>query len=219
MSNRTFKKHNTRLLIVGAGDHGRVVADCAEQLSRYDTIEFLDDSFNHDDEATHVSGNWPVLDKVDQWQKYTSRTDFIVAFGNNQLRLSTHEHLRDNGVSLASVIHPNTVISQYSKIGAGTVVLAGAVVNFNSVIGEACIINTLASVDHDCSIKNGVHLAPRSSLAGGVSVGDLSWLGIGCVVIEYKSIASNIHVGAGAVVIKNLEHVGVYVGNPARKLQ
>ena len=218
MPSSTSLKHNTRLLIIGAGDHGRVVADCAEQLSRYDTIEFLDDSFNHDDEATHVSGNWSVIDKVDQWQNHTSDTEFIVAFGNNQLRLSTYEHLLDNGASMVSVIHPNAVISQYAQIGTGTVVMAGAVINYNSVIGHACIINTLASVDHDCNIKNGVHLAPRSSLAGGVDVGDASWIGIGSVVIEYKKIANNIQIGAGGVVINNLENAGVYVGNPARIL-
>ena len=97
-------------------------------------------------------------------------------------------------------------------------VFAGAVINLDTTIGNACIINTSASIDHDCNIADGVHITPNVSIAGGVTVGRLSWLGIGCTVIQYLNITSNCQVGAGTVVIKHLNNAGTYVGNPARQL-
>ncbi len=212
------KNGNKRLLIIGAGGHGRVVADCAEQLKQYDDIAFLDDCFDEQNEASQVSSHWSIIGKVELWQHYLAGTDFIVAFGNNELRLNTHHSLVAGGANVICVIHPQAVVSQYASIGLGSVVLAGAVINVDSIIGEACIINTSASVDHDCQIANGSHISPNVSLAGGVTVGELSWLGIGSIVIQYLHIAANCQVGAGGVVIKSLEQAGVYVGNPVRKL-
>lgn len=212
------ENRNKRLLIIGAGGHGRVVADCAEQLGQYGDIAFLDDCFNEQDEASQFSGHWSIIGKVALWKNYLAGTDFIVAFGNNELRLSTYNRLLAGGANLVSLIHPKAVVSQYAQVGVGSVVLAGAVINLDSIIGDACIINTSASVDHDCHIEHGVHISPNVSLAGGVTIGELSWLGLGSIVIQYLHLAANCQVGAGGVVIKSIAEAGVYVGNPVRKL-
>lgn len=212
------ENRNKRLLIIGAGGHGRVVADCAEQLGQYDDIAFLDDCFNEQDEASQFSGHWSIIGKVKLWANYLSGTDFIVAFGNNELRLSTHNRLLAGAANITRLIHPKAVVSEYAQIGLGSVLLGGSVINLDSKIGDACIINTSASVDHDCNIENGVHISPNVSLAGGVTVGELSWLGIGSIVIQYLNIPANCQVGAGGVVIKSIEEAGVYVGNPVRKI-
>ena len=209
---------NKRLLIIGAGGHGRVVADCAEQLNQYDDIAFLDDCFDEQVQDTQYSSHWSIIGKVALWSSYVSGTDFIVAFGDNKLRLTTHKCLLAGDANLVSIIHPSAVISQYAEIGQGSVVCAGAVVNLDCVIGEACIINTAASVDHDCHIADGVHISPNVSLAGGVNIGELSWLGIGSTIIQYLTLAANCQIGAGSVVISHIEQAGVYVGNPVRKL-
>ena len=79
-------------------------------------------------------------------------------------------------------------------------------------------MNTSASIDHDCQIGDGVHVAPGSHLAGGVSVGAACFLGAGTIVIPGVTIAANTTTGAGAVVVRDLDEPGTYVGVPARRL-
>lgn len=214
----TIKPVNKRLLIIGAGGHGRVVADCAEALNQYEDIAFLDDCYDENAPETQHSSHWSILGKVDVWPAYIVNTDFIVAFGRNDLRLRITNQLKSGGGNIVSLIHPSAIISPYASIGEGTVVFAGAVINVDTVIGDACIVNTSASIDHDCIINDGVHISPNVSLAGGVNVGELSWLGIGSTVIQYLDIVANSQVGAGGVVIKSISQPGLYVGNPTRKI-
>lgn len=207
-------KHKT-LIIIGAGGHGRVVADCAEQLNHYEHIYFLDDCFDERKNNAH----WQIMGQVNCWQAYLSSADFIVAFGNNVLRLSTLKLLKQADANVIHLIHPAAIVSQYSHIGEGTVVFAGAVINVGSDIGQGCIINTQASIDHDCVLADGVHISPNVALAGGVSVGINAWLGIGSTVIQGINISNNCQTGAGTVVIRHLEEAGLYVGNPARLIK
>ena len=209
---------NKRLLIIGAGGHGRVVADCAESLNQYDDIAFLDDCYDESDPESQFSSHWSILGKVDVWPAYLVGTDFIIAFGRNDLRLRIQNDLKQGGGNIITLIHPSAVISQYAKIGVGTVVFAGAVINLDTTLGEACIVNTSASIDHDCTVGHGVHISPNVSVAGGVTIGELSWLGIGCTIIQYLNIAPNCQMGAGTVVIKDITEPGLYVGSPARKI-
>ena len=206
---------NNTLVIIGAGGHGRVVAECAETIGNYQQILFLDDCFGERKNNAH----WPIVDKVAGWVNYVNTPEFIVAFGDNTLRVAMQNQLELAGVNVISLIHPQAVVSKYTTIGAGTVVFAGAVINIGTTVGKTCIINTSASIDHDCTLAQGVHISPNVSLAGGVNVGAGSWLGIGSIVIQYLSIAEHCQIGAGGVVIKNLDKAGVYVGNPIHRIK
>ncbi|MBL4940744.1 MAG: acetyltransferase [Colwellia sp.] len=203
-----------RLVIIGAGGHGRVVADCAKAIGDYDDIVFLDDCFNE----RKVNEHWKVIGPVSIWSKLND-VDFIVAFGNNKLRKKTIKTLQQANANLVSMIHPSAVISQYTNIGVGTVVFANAVVNVNSTIGKGCIINTGATVDHDCNIHPYVHISPGVNIAGGITVGALSWLGIGSTVIEGITLAENTQVGAGAAVIQSTQANSLYLGVPAKRIR
>lgn len=117
-----------------------------------------------------------------------------------------------------TAIHPKAVIADDVTIGAGTVVMANSVINTGSRIGEHCIINTAATVDHDNCIEDFVHLSPGVHLAGTVSVGEGTWFGIGSVANNNISVCAGCTIGAGAVLIKSVSEEGVYVGVPARRL-
>lgn len=200
-------------MIIGAGGHGRVVADCAEQTGAYTKIEFLDDCFDERKNNAH----WPIIGKSEQFKNYLASHDFIVAFGSNELRMSWLEKLQTNNADITTLIHPSATISPHAKIGKGTVIFAGAVVNIGSEIGNGVIINTSANIDHDNVIENGVHISPNASLAGQVTVGEKTWIGIGATVIQCQAITANCQIGAGAVVINNIEVPGIYVGIPAKQ--
>ena len=199
-----------RLIIVGAGGHGKVIADNALK-NGYTEIRFVDD---------HASGacmGFPIIGVCDDLRELNDgRTDFVIGIGNNAVRKLIAEKYDVNWVT---VVHPSAQIAVNVSVGKGTVVMAGAVVNACAVIGEHCIINTGAVVEHDNIIGDYVHISPKAALGGTVRVGEQTHIGIGAVVRNNIDICDGCVVGAGAAVVKNIEKAGTYVGVPARKIQ
>jgi len=200
-----------RLAIMGASGHGKVVADTAE-LNNWNELVFFDDAWPH----TSKNGPWPVVGDFNVLIKNINHFDgFVVAIGNNTIRIAKCRELMEAGVQLSTIIHPAATVSQYTEIGPGTVIFAHSVINAGTRLGLGCIINTSATIDHDCSLGQGVHLSPGSHLAGGIKVGDLSWVGIGACVRELIEIGCRVTVGAGSVVLKNIPDDQTVAGIPA----
>lgn len=101
-------------------------------------------------------------------------------------------------------------------VGEGTVLMAGSVVNSDTVIGKHCIVNTKASVDHDCDVSDFSSLAPGVTLGGTVTVGEFSAISVGASVAHSKVIGAHTVVGAGAVVVRDIPSLVVAYGIPAR---
>ena len=199
-----------KLVIIGSGGHGKVVADIA-RLNGYEEIVFLDDN----NESGYCS-NYTVIGGCELIKDITD--DFFVAIGNPRTRERLHKILTDSDKNIATLIHPNAVIGENVKIGQGSVVMAGAVVNPCTEIGEGCIINTCSSVDHDSNVSDFVHIAVGAHLCGTVSVGTRTWIGAGAVVINNLNVCDDCTVGAGAVVVKDIKEEGTYVGVPAKRI-
>ncbi len=195
------------IVIIGAGGHGRVVADAALLLG-YKKVIFLDDS---DSCQGKVSG------KTGDYKRYINDCDFFVAIGNNAVREKITNEMLIGGADIATVIHPSAVIGSRVEIGAGSVIMAGAVINSDAKIGNGVIINTCASVDHDCTVGDYSHISVGSHLAGTVEIGSGTFVGAGATVINNVSVCAGCMIGAGAVVVKDVEECGTYMGVPARK--
>lgn len=200
------------LLILGASGHGRVVADIATRLDRYQHIAFLDD-----DPARTSTLGFQVLGSGAEMSRYLKDYDLFVAVGDNQVRQRLQVQAEALGATLATLVHPHAVLGLEVSLGPGTVVMAGAVINCGSTVGRGCIINTSASLDHDNLLEDFVHISPGAHLAGAVHVGQGTWIGIGATVINNRRLASGCRIGAGAVVVSDLTERGTYVGIPARK--
>ena len=169
-----------RLAILGASGHGKVVAEIALECG-WNEIVFFDDAWPN----LYINGCFDVVGNTAALVEQIRDFDGIhVAIGNNRVRLEKFEFFRSHGATLPPLVHPRSVISKFSSLGDGTVVMAGSVVNADTTISRACILNTGSTVDHDCSLGEGVHVSPGVNLAGGVSVGRLSWIGIGAAVIQ-----------------------------------
>ncbi len=141
----------------------------------------------------------------------------LVAIGGcrGRDRLEIQQLFRAHNLELPVLKHESAVVSSCASIGPGCQLLALANVSVNVQIGEACIINHRASVDHDCCLGDGVHLAPGATLCGCVNVADNVLIGAGAVILPGISIGADAVIGAGAVVTRNIPSGVTVVGNPA----
>ncbi|CAG9620195.1 acetyltransferase [Sutcliffiella rhizosphaerae] len=205
---------NKNLLIIGASGHGKVVADIALKIGKWDSISFLDDNKNK-----KISMGLNVIGNTTRFVDYIKEYDIFVGIGNNKIRREIYNTLKQIGASIPTLIHPNSVIGSDVKVGEGTVIMAGVIINCCTTIGKGCIINTGSTLDHDNELENFVHLSPGVHLAGSVKIGSDSWLGVGSVVKNNIEIVENTTLGAGAVVVKDINEAGVYIGIPARRVK
>jgi len=204
-----------KLIIIGAGGHGRVVADCAQQQGTYSQIVFLDDCYYERKE----NSEWQVIGAVKDFPQYIDDADFVVAFGNNRLRKKIIQQLKQSNASIVSLIHPTASVSPHTFIGKGVVVFANAVINIGASIADGCIVNTAATIDHDCELHQCVHVSPGANIAGGVHIAQLSWIGIGSTIVECVALADNTQVGAGAVITQSTQANSLYLGVPAKRVR
>ncbi|MBO4339101.1 MAG: acetyltransferase [Clostridia bacterium] len=195
-----------KIVIIGASGHGKVVADIALRCG-YDEIAFLDDN-----ESVKTCGKWDCIGKTDMASQLND--DLFIAIGNADVRKAFFDRLKDK--KIVSLVHPQTVIANSVKIGRGTVIMAGAVINPDAEIGEGCIINTCSSVDHDCRIRDFVHISVGAHISGTVEIGEFTWVGAGATVSNNINICGNCVLGAGAVVVKDISESGTYIGVPAK---
>ena len=198
-----------RLVIVGAGGHGKVIADIAAK-NGYTDIAFLDDNSIGNCMGFSIIGKCNDIEKLND-----GNTDFVIGIGNNNIRKDIAEK---NNVNWVTLVHPSAQKAMNVKIGKGTVVMANAVVNVCATVGEHCIINTGAIVEHDNVIEDFVHISPNVALGGTVRVGEKTHIGIGATVVNNVNICDDCVVGAGAVVVREIKEKGTYVGVPARRM-
>ena len=201
------------LLVIGAGGHGKVLADVAAKMNCWREIAFLDD---HSTENSCLG--FPILGTTELINDFKQKSDIIVGIGNNSRRKVIQEELSSKDFSIATLIHPSSTVGLDVTIGEGSVIMAGVVINPSSRIGCGCIINTSATVDHDCCISDYAHLSPAVHLAGSVTIGEATWLGTGAIVINDIVICESCIIGAGAVVVKNITEKGKYIGVPAKRI-
>jgi sugar O-acyltransferase (sialic acid O-acetyltransferase NeuD family) len=201
------------LAIVGAGGHGKVAADIAG-LNGWANIHFYDD--NPGVQGTSVQ-SCQVVGGVDELKgACLSYEGIFIAIGDNKTRRNHIELFSSEGANIVNLFHPTAVVSNYSRLGDAIIVMPGGVVNAGATIGSGTIINTNASVDHDCLIGQSVHISPGVSLGGGVKVGDCSWVGLNVSVKQNVVLGSGVVVGAGAAVVRDLPDNVVAVGVPAK---
>jgi len=168
-----------RLLIVGAGGHGRSVAEAAQMGGRYGVVGFIDDAAAV---SSRIMG-FSVLGPSTSLAEHRARADVvIVAVGNNRVREALHVLLREAGFTLATVVHPGALVSPSATLGSGCAIMAGAIVGTEAALGEGAIVNCGAVVDHHCQVGDFGHLGVNASMAGGSVLGRRGWMQAGAAL-------------------------------------
>ncbi len=204
-----------KLIIIGAGGHGRVCAEIAVRCG-YAVTGFCDPAL--------ALGEWingmPVIAEDDErlLAEWTDDTHLFVALGDNTRRTELGDLAQQRGIELATLIDPSAVVSATAEIGAGSVLMANVVVNANARIGAHCILNTACTIDHDGELGDGVQIGPGVNAAGGVTVGEKSLVGVGASLIPGVGVGRGAIVGAGAVVTADVADGITVAGVPARPI-
>ena len=199
--------------MVGGGGHCKSVIEAA--VSAGYTIKGILD-------LPQFMGNkvldYAVIGSDEEIPLYVNECDFVVTLGyikNPLLRDKLHERIEAAGGNLATIVASTAHVSKYATLGAGTVVLHGAMVNAGAAIGKGCIINTLANIEHDAIIAHYCHSSTGAMVNGDCRVGENTFLGSRSVMVNNTSIPSSSVFAAGCLVRKTLTIEGLYAGNPA----
>lgn len=146
---------------------------------------------------------------------------FCVAIGNphGRVRIRFQNRLIDEGLQPISIAHPTAWIAENATVGSGAQIHAGAIIGVETRIGEQCIVNTRASIDHECVLEDGVELAPGATLCGSVYAGTNSWICAGATVLPRVRLGADSVIGAGAVVIRDVPDGTTVVGVPAKPVR
>jgi len=210
-----------RLVIWGASDQCRVNYPILKQLGCQ--IEALiDDTANKRSPFDDV----PIYVGEQGLDAFLQTTEigglgFVVAIGNpfGHVRMKLHCLMKKKGLLPVSFADPTALICKTASCGEGLQVMPAAIVHNDVKIGDQCIINTRALVEHDCVLKDGVEIGPGAVLCGRVRVGENSWIGANATIRPRIVIGDNSIIGAGAVVVTDIPSNVVAVGAPAKVIR
>lgn len=204
----------TEIIIIGYGNHGRVIAEIVHQMNDIKLIGYVDPK-NSEDAETYLGSDDDILKITEAYPN----AEYIIGMGDLKVRRKIIQKYEAYQLNYHTLIHPSAVVFPSVKFGKGTVVFASATVNAHTQLGMHCIVNTGAVIEHDNQIGDNVHIAPRAVTGGQVEIGTDALLGLGAVIRNNQNLGSNVTVGCGAVVVKSIKDGVCVVGNPAERMR
>ena len=193
-----------KTLLYGASGHAKVICSIFESMDIIVTSIF-------DDNRNILLDKYNVISGYDS--KYEQDLPILISIGDNMIRKRISERVSH---SFSTAIHSTSVIDDISKVDFGTAIFHRATIQRDTFIGKHCIINTNASVDHDCIIEDFVHIAPSATLCGNIEVGEGTIIGANATVLPNITIGKWCVIGAGAVITDDIPDYSLVVGVPGK---
>jgi UDP-N-acetylbacillosamine N-acetyltransferase len=208
-----------KIVIWGASSQALIIADIIRSQDVYEIVGLLD-SVNPERAGTEFLGA-PILGGEEQLDVLLRQgvKHLIVGVGSGHARLRLADSARSHGYQLATTIHPRAIIAGDVTVGAGTVIMAGVVINPGANLGDNVIVSTCASVEHECTIAEGVTISAGVHMGGRVRIGRAATVEIGATIARRISIGGGSVVGAGSVVLHDIPDGVLAYGTPARVIR
>jgi len=204
-----------RLILLGAGGHARVVLELLRAAGGFEVLGLVDSRG-----GGGFVGGVPILGGEDTLPRLRAEgiAAAMVAIGDNAARERLGDVLLALAFGLPSAVHPAALVAPSARLGPGAVIMARAVLGTDTAVAALGLVNTGAILDHDGVLRRAAHLAPGSTLAGGVRVGARALVGVGASVAPGIGIGADAVVGAGAAVVEDVPEGARVGGVPARPL-
>jgi sugar O-acyltransferase (sialic acid O-acetyltransferase NeuD family) len=210
-----------RVVIIGAGGHGREVAEIlhhqAQEGTEVRVVGFIDENrslHGHTVDGLPVLGDWSWFDEMER-----TTVAVICAVGLPQVGRRLIRQARARGLSFVNAISPLAHVSPAARLGQGIVVFPRVIVSTGVCLGSYCILNVGVTVSHDTHVGKYSNINPGAHLAGDINIGEGCYIGMGTNVIQRRSIGSWTVIGAGAAVVHDIPANVTAVGVPARVIK
>ncbi len=208
---------NKELIIVGSGNQANVISSIIDK-DKIKIIGFY--RFSKKKSNVLIKKKYKIFNKISEVKRINNKNlYFIVGIGDNNIRKKVVDQFNDSisNIKWYTAISDKSFISKNSKIGKGTVIMPGCIINTNSKIGNHCIINTKSIIEHDNNFLDYSSTGPGIITGGNVKVGKKTFVGMGSVIKNNIKISFNTIIGAKSLVLKNCKANSIYYGSPAKK--
>lgn len=206
------------IILVGGGGHCISAIDVIEKTGLYQIQGILDIP----DKVGQKILDYHVIGTDEDIAKYSKKEYlFLITVGqiaSSDLRKNIYYKIKKAGGTIPVIVSPLAYVSKYAKIGEGTIIMHGSIVNASASIGICSILNTQSLIEHEATIGNFCHISTASIINGQAIIGDQCFVGSNTVVANNISIISNSIISAGSQVLRNINEPGTYIGQPLRKI-
>lgn len=207
------------ILIIGAGGFGREVEWLINRINnsnnnQWNLIGYVDDNIQKGTAITKLK----VVYNTDELLKLEEKTNVVIAIGNAKVRKLIYNKIKENkNLSFPNLVDPSAIIGEVD-MGIGNIICAGTIATVNIKINNFNIINLDCTIGHDDVLTDFITVYPSVNISGNTTINEVVEIGTGTQIIQGKNICSNVIIGAGAVVVKDIEEEGTYIGIPVKKI-
>lgn len=208
-----------KIVIVGAGGFGKEVAWLIERINsrkkQYEILGYVDDGLTKGQTVSQYS----VIGNIYSLNAYDEDLNICIAIGDASLRKKLVDKIKKiKNFKFPNLVDPSAIVS-VKKLGCGNIICANNVFTIDYKLDDFNIINLSCTIGHDVIIKSFVTIYPGVNVSGNVHIKQLTEIGTGAKIIQGKTIEENVIIGAGSVIVSDLESDSVYVGIPAKKIK
>lgn len=207
------------ILIIGAGGFGREVEWLINRINnsnnnQWNLIGYVDDNVQKGTAITKLK----VVYNTDELLKLEEKTNVVIAIGNAKVRKLIYNKIKENkNLSFPNLVDPSAIIGEVD-MGIGNIICAGTIATVNIKINNFNIINLDCTIGHDDVLADFITVYPSVNISGNTTINEVVEIGTGTQIIQGKNICSNVIIGAGAVVVKDIGEEGTYIGIPVKKI-
>lgn len=206
-----------KIVLYGASGFGREVANLIKIINKktpvYEIVGFIDDGI---DIGTFIDGYEVIGDK--DWFNNHKDVSCVCCIANVNLKENIQESLTAQGIKFESIIDPNIIIPESSKVGDGCIIYGLTRISVNVTLEDGVFLSSYISVGHDVKIGKYSSIMPGTGISGHCAIGQKVFIGGHSFIVPGKKIGDSATIAAGSVVFTNVRKSTTVLGNPAKRV-